>query len=81
MATIGTFEAKTHFSQLIAEVEKGKDYTVTRRGKPVAKIIPFPQEKKESLAEGIRKLGEYARLHWKGDEPFDIREAIEEGRP
>jgi prevent-host-death family protein len=80
MATIGTFEAKTHFSQLIAEVEKGKDYTVTRRGKPVAKIVPFLLEKKESFAEGIRKLGEY-RKFWKGDEPFDIREAIEEGRP
>jgi prevent-host-death family protein len=80
MVTIGAFEAKTHFSQLIAEVEKGQDYIVTKRGKPVAKIIPFPGEK-ESFAEGIRKLGEYARLHWKGDGPFDLREAIEEGRP
>jgi prevent-host-death family protein len=79
MTTIGAFEAKTHFSQLIAEVEKGQDYIVTRRGKPVAKIVPFPAEK-ESFAEGIRKLGEY-RKFWKGDEPFDIREAIEEGRP
>jgi prevent-host-death family protein len=77
--TIGTFEAKTHFSQLIAEVEKGKDYIVTKRGKPVARIVPVAHEK-ESFAEGIRKLGEY-RKFWKGDEPFDIREAIEEGRP
>jgi prevent-host-death family protein len=78
--TIGTFEAKTHFSQLIAEVEKGRDYTITKRGKPVARIVPIPEET-ENFAEGIRKLAEYTRLHWKGDEPFDIREAIEEGRP
>jgi prevent-host-death family protein len=76
---IGTFEAKTHFSQIIEKVEQGQDYMVTKRGKPVAKIIPFNQ-KTESLAEGIRQLAEY-RKFWKGDEPFNIREAIEEGRP
>jgi prevent-host-death family protein len=77
--TIGTFEAKTHFSQLIGEVEKGRDYTITKRGKPVAMLVPVPGET-ENFAEGIRKLAEY-RKFWKGDEPFDIREAIEEGRP
>jgi prevent-host-death family protein len=79
MTTIGAFEAKTHFSQIIEKVEQGQDYVVTKRGKPVAKIIPFA-EKTESLAEGIRHLAEY-RKFWKGDEPFNIREAIEEGRP
>jgi prevent-host-death family protein len=80
MTTIGAFEAKTHFSQIIEKVEQGQNYVVTKRGKPVAKIIPFTEET-ESLAEGIRKLAEYTRSHWKGDEPFNIREAIEEGRP
>jgi prevent-host-death family protein len=77
--TIGTFEAKTHFSRIIGEVEKGQDYIITKRGKPVARIVPILGGK-ESFAEGIRKLGEYRKL-WKGDEPFNIREAIEEGRP
>jgi prevent-host-death family protein len=80
MTTIGAFEAKTHFSQIIEKVEQGQDYVVTKRGKPVAKIIPFA-EKTESVAEGIRKLAEYTKSRWKGDEPFDIREAVEEGRP
>jgi prevent-host-death family protein len=78
--TISAFDAKTHFSQLIANVEKGQDYLVTRRGKPVARIVPVPAENK-SFVEGVRKLREYALAHWKGDEPFDIREAIEAGRP
>jgi prevent-host-death family protein len=33
-------EAKTHFSKLLDRVEKGERITVTRAGKPVAKLIP-----------------------------------------
>ena len=38
--TVGAFEAKTHFSQLLKEVEKGNIVHVTRRGKPIALISP-----------------------------------------
>jgi prevent-host-death family protein len=76
---IGALEAKTHFSRIIAEVEKGQDYIVTKRGKPVAKITPVPQENK-SFGEAILEWREEFRRCWKGDEPFDIRAAIEEGR-
>jgi prevent-host-death family protein len=79
MNTIGAFEAKTHFSQVIANVENGEDYVVTRKGKPVAKIIPIPEETKDPR-EGWRELREYMKPRWKGAEPFDIRAAIEEGR-
>lgn len=44
---IGTFEAKTHFSQLLNEVELGQRILVTRHGKPVAEISP-PQKKKRA---------------------------------
>ncbi|MDR3337688.1 MAG: type II toxin-antitoxin system prevent-host-death family antitoxin [Treponema sp.] len=77
--TIGAFEAKTHFSQIIANVEKGQDYIITKRGKPVAKITSVPEETR-TFGEAILEMREYMRRHWKGDEPFDIREAIEEGR-
>ena len=42
MKTIGMFEAKTHFAQLVNEVVTGKAsrILVTRRGKAVAEIIP-----------------------------------------
>ncbi|MDR2576187.1 MAG: type II toxin-antitoxin system prevent-host-death family antitoxin, partial [Treponema sp.] len=38
---IGAFEAKTYFSKIINEAEQGNDFIVTRRGKAVARIIPF----------------------------------------
>lgn len=39
--SIGTFEAKTHFARLIAQVMTGEEILITRRGKAVAKIIPI----------------------------------------
>ena len=41
MKTVGTFAAKTHFSALIDEVERGETILVTRNGKPVARIVPL----------------------------------------
>jgi prevent-host-death family protein len=37
---VGAFEAKTHFAQLIKRVMHGEEIFITRRGKPVAKIVP-----------------------------------------
>jgi prevent-host-death family protein len=77
---IGAFEAKTHFSQIMNNVAHGADYVVTRRGKPVAKIIPFEQERKMTRKEAFEKLAEF-RKHYRGESgSFNIREAIEEGR-
>jgi len=78
---IGAFEAKTHFSQIINEVERGADYVVTRRGKPVAKIIPFEQKPVMTRKEAFAKFAEL-RKNFRGKPgSFNIREAIEEGRP
>jgi prevent-host-death family protein len=77
---IGAFEAKTHFSRIIEEVERGADYVITRRGKPVAQIIPFKQEKELTRKEAIAQLIEMRKLYRGEPGSFNIREAIEEGR-
>lgn len=41
MAEIGAFEAKTHFSQLLARATRGEAFTITHRGRPVARLVPF----------------------------------------
>ena len=42
MKTIGLFEAKTRLSELCGKVaETGEVYTITRRGKPIARIEPI----------------------------------------
>ena len=40
MKHVGIFDAKTHLSSLIDEVEKGREVVITRHGKPVARLVP-----------------------------------------
>ena len=77
---IGAFEAKTHFSQILEKAEKGEDFIITKRGKPVAKIIPFEQEPKMTWEEALEGFRELRKLYRGKPGDFNIREAIEEGR-
>jgi prevent-host-death family protein len=43
---VGAFEAKTHLSQLLDEVEKGGRIYITRHGKRIAELAPLPAKKK-----------------------------------
>ncbi len=40
MRTVGAREANQRFSELLREVESGKEVTITRNGKPVARMSP-----------------------------------------
>jgi antitoxin (DNA-binding transcriptional repressor) of toxin-antitoxin stability system len=42
---IGVFEAKTHLSSLLEEVQKGRTFYLTRRGKRIAELRPAPADK------------------------------------
>ena len=42
MKSVGSYEAKTHLPRLLSQVEKGETITITKRGKPVAKLVPAP---------------------------------------
>jgi prevent-host-death family protein len=39
MKEVAVYEAKTRLSELLAEVEKGEQVTITRRGLPVARLV------------------------------------------
>ena len=77
---IGLFEAKTHFSQIVEKAENGEDFIITRRGRPVAKIIPFKKEPKMTRTEAVEKLIEMRKLYRGEPGSFNLREAIEDGR-
>jgi prevent-host-death family protein len=40
MASVGAYEAKTHLPELLDRVEKGERIVITRRGLPVAALVP-----------------------------------------
>ena len=80
---IGAFEAKNKLSSLLERAERGEEIVITRRGKPVARLVPFQgtsdQDSARKAAEGIRKLARELKLG-----KFDWEEwkkYRDEGRP
>jgi prevent-host-death family protein len=40
LAEIGAFEAKNKLSWLLDRVEQGEEITITRHGRPIARMVP-----------------------------------------
>lgn len=57
---VNIHEAKTHFSELIAAVERGEEIVIARRGKPVAKLKMAGSEDEAERPRGERVLGRWA---------------------
>jgi prevent-host-death family protein len=59
MENVGAFEAKTHFSELLRQVEAGDTIIITRHGRPVARLVGWDadletiQEDKASNAVSV----------------------------
>jgi prevent-host-death family protein len=78
MESVGSFEAKTHLPQLLERVAKGEEFTITRHGKPVARLVPA-----EAAKPDVRQVIAEMRAFRKGNtlgEGITIRDLIEEGR-
>jgi prevent-host-death family protein len=78
MASVGAFEAKTHFSSLLERVEKGEHIIITRHGKPVAKLVPATGIDAKVVDETIAQLKDFAKGQTLGG--LSVRELREEGR-
>jgi prevent-host-death family protein len=79
MATVGAYEAKTKLPELLKRVELGEHITIARHGRPVAVLIPIGEYPRRDPIAAAAAIREFALSHSRGD--FDIRAAIEEGRP
>lgn len=56
MQTISAIEAKTHFSVLLEQVEKGEQVIITKHGHPVAKLIPAIGVDRERVRKSMQRL-------------------------
>lgn len=56
MATVGAFEAKTKFSALLERAERGEQIVITRRGKPVARLVRIDPDASRRAAEAVEEL-------------------------
>lgn len=81
--SIGTFEAKTHFTKIITQVISGEEILITRRGKAVAKIIPIKETfDRENIKAAIFRLRKLAKEMKLGNFDWDEWKSYkDEGRP
>ena len=47
MRSIGAYEAKTHLPRLLDRVAQGESLTITRHGRPVARLVPVENEARD----------------------------------
>jgi prevent-host-death family protein len=56
MREVGAYEAKTHLPSLLRAVEAGETVVITRRGVPIARIVPTGAEAEADVREAIHRL-------------------------
>jgi prevent-host-death family protein len=79
MKTVGTFEAKTHLSALLEQVERGEEFTITRHGKAVARLVPVgAASSRDQLEDTVARLKAFRRGRRLGN--LSPKALIEEGR-
>ena len=59
METVGSFEAKTHLARLLERVARGEQIVITKRGKPVAMLVPPNVERRKDPAQIGREMLAY----------------------
>ncbi len=78
ISEVSAFEAKTHLSKLLRDTELGKSFVICRRGKAVARLVPFKDKGASpdfgKLSASFREI----RKHISGR--IKVRELVENGR-
>lgn len=79
ITSFGSYEAKTHFSELLERVQSGEEITITRHGNPIARMIPVqPTSNEVTRRAAILAMRELAsRQSLKG---LKIKDLKNEGR-
>ncbi|MBE3557434.1 MAG: type II toxin-antitoxin system Phd/YefM family antitoxin [Firmicutes bacterium] len=80
MKEVGAYEAKTHLAELLDEVSRGEEITITRHGVPVAVLKPVSSQQRIPPTQAIarlRQLRDQSNAQLNG---MPLKELIEEGR-
>ncbi len=79
MITVGAFDAKTHLSSLLNQVADGEEVLITRRGVPVARLVPAEEADRNDIAKAILELRSIRDGVTLGD--LSWKELRDSGRP
>ena len=76
--SVGAFEAKNRFSDLIDRAGRGAEVTITKHDKPVARIVPIEEHSRREKMDAVAELRSIrGRYRLKG---VTARTLISEGR-
>lgn len=78
MDRVGIYEAKAKLSELIEQAVHGREVTITRHGKAVAKLVPARPRARPDRAKAFDDLDAFAKTV--KARRFNLRKAIEWGR-
>ena len=81
--SVGAFEAKTKFSELLERASQGEEITITKHEKPVARLVPFEKPSRVELATLFQQMADFRAghpLNPKGLEKVSYRDLIDGGR-
>jgi prevent-host-death family protein len=56
MATVGSYEAKTHLPALLERVQAGESIVITKHGRAVARLVPVTEEPRRPIADILGDL-------------------------
>lgn len=56
MDTGGEYEAKTHLARLLDRVAGGETVTITRRGRPVARLVPVEDDAVSRSRQAAKRI-------------------------
>ena len=76
-AEVGAYEAKTHLPALLERVARGEQITITKHGRPVARLVPIGKGDPERRRAAVEALRDFAKGRILG---VPVRQLIEEGR-
>ena len=78
MTQIGSYEAKTHLPKLLERVARGERITITKHGKPVARLVPVAPQRHLNPRQTIAELRRFRRGRKLGR--ASLKKMKEEGR-
>ncbi|MCE2423148.1 MAG: type II toxin-antitoxin system Phd/YefM family antitoxin [Gemmatimonadetes bacterium] len=79
MDSVGAYEAKTHLPRLLRRVMDGESVTITRHGRPVARLVPVEEDERSRAYEAARRIRE-SRSRLKNKASLEeLMETIHEG--
>jgi prevent-host-death family protein len=78
MHSVGSYEAKTHLSSLLARVSRGEKIAITRHGSPVAVLVPAGKAAIGDRQAVVQAIMEFRKANTL--QGISVREMIEEGR-